>query len=306
MRTKALSTVGGIGPELAEDFSTSFLLTSAGWRSAFAHTAEAHGEGPITFSAMATQEFQWARSLMTIFMNTVPDHLSRLPWILRVRFVFALSYYPLLSIAMLGGLALPIIAVVADEPWVRVDYVDFLVRWAAMELCLLSIVDFLRNRGLLRPVLVPLVSWESWLYAFSRWPYIVWGVLAAVIQQWRPRKIMFLVTPKAVHGMQQLHASMIAPYCSVTMMLSVVGIWGHDRTGVQGYVFLCLLGAVCYAIVAVAVPLLHAQESARSNDVRLLTAIRKTVGRPLMLASISALAALVAVFIFSAHVIGGI
>ena len=30
VRTHALKTIGGIGPELAEDFSTSFLLTSAG------------------------------------------------------------------------------------------------------------------------------------------------------------------------------------------------------------------------------------------------------------------------------------
>lgn len=303
VRTEALRTIGGIGPELAEDFSTSFLMTSAGWRSAFAHTAEAHGEGPITFTAMVTQEYQWARSLVTIFLDTVPDHLSRLPWILRARFVLALIYYPVLSMAMLGGLTLPVIAVVADEPWVRVGYVNFLAWWAVLELCLLGILDFLRSRGLLRPVAAPLVSWESWLYAFSRWPYIVWGVLTAVLQHWRPQRVLFRVTPKTNQGMQRLHTTVMVPYCSITMVLSVVCIWGRDRADVVGYLFLCLLGAVCYGIVSVAVPLLHARESARLNGVQLATAIRQTVDRPLMLGAASALVTLVAAFLFSAHVI---
>ena len=52
VRTGALRDIGGVGPGLAEDFSTSFLLTSAGWHGAFAIDAEAHGDGPGTFAAM--------------------------------------------------------------------------------------------------------------------------------------------------------------------------------------------------------------------------------------------------------------
>jgi cellulose synthase (UDP-forming) len=38
VRTRALRDIGGIGPELAEDFSTSFLFNAAGWQGAFAIT----------------------------------------------------------------------------------------------------------------------------------------------------------------------------------------------------------------------------------------------------------------------------
>jgi cellulose synthase (UDP-forming) len=36
VRTRALRDIGGIGPELAEDFTTTFLLNAAGWHGAFA------------------------------------------------------------------------------------------------------------------------------------------------------------------------------------------------------------------------------------------------------------------------------
>jgi cellulose synthase (UDP-forming) len=91
VRTDALRQIGGIGPDLAEDFSTTFLLTAAGWHGAFAIDAEAHGDGPNTFAAMTVQEFQWARSLATILLSLVPNNLRRLPWVLRFRFLYALS-----------------------------------------------------------------------------------------------------------------------------------------------------------------------------------------------------------------------
>src|SRR5260370_32961171 len=45
VRTEALRQIGGIGPELAEDFSAPFLPDAAGWQGAVAIDAEAHGGG---------------------------------------------------------------------------------------------------------------------------------------------------------------------------------------------------------------------------------------------------------------------
>jgi cellulose synthase (UDP-forming) len=289
VRTRALQDIGGIGPELAEDFSTSFLLTSAGWRSAFADTAEAHGEGPPTFSAMVTQEFQWSRSLMTLLLDTVPAHLRRLPWPLRARFLFALSYYPLLTLATLVGMALPIVAAISGEPWVDVDYVEFLLRWMAMNLAMLVLVFFLRSRDMLRPIVVPLVSWENWIYAFARWPYIAWGVAAALIQKVRPKPITFRVTPKSTAGIESLPARLILPYCAASAVFSLGAGIGQITTTAIGYIFLCLLGSLSYAAVAVAVPLLHAIEQARTTGITAWASARSTVGGALPAAAVVAL-----------------
>src|SRR5581483_7235588 len=46
VRTQALQEIGGLGPELAEDHSTTLLFNAHGWRGSFALNAIAHGDGP--------------------------------------------------------------------------------------------------------------------------------------------------------------------------------------------------------------------------------------------------------------------
>lgn len=283
VRTRALSGIGGVGPELAEDFSTSFLLTSAGWQGAFAHRAEAHGEGPPTFAAMLTQEFQWARSLVTVLLGIVPSHLPRLSWPLRLRFVFALSFYPLLVLTTTAGLLLPPVAAVTGVSWVNINYVDFILRWWGLSATLLVLTLFLRRRGLLRPRDVPVISWETWLYALARWPYIAWGVVAATVQQVRPRRVDFKVTPKGSGGLEELPVQLVAPYVGISVVLAWAALFGEGATNAAGYIFLCLLGAVTYAVVSFAVVLLHAYETARTSRVGMLKAVGRTVKVPLSL-----------------------
>src|ERR1700687_4305813 len=57
VRTMALKEIGGLGPELAEDHSTSLIMNAHGWRGVHALNAIAHGAGPQTFADLATQEF---------------------------------------------------------------------------------------------------------------------------------------------------------------------------------------------------------------------------------------------------------
>lgn len=285
VRTDALKTIGGVGPELAEDFSTAFLLTSAGWKSAFAYTAEAHGEGPHTFAAMVTQEFQWSRSLVMLFMDMVPNHLGRLSWPLRIRFLFALSYYPLLFITTVAGLALPVIAAVSGTAWVNVNYFEFIARWMLLNVCMLGITLFIRSRGLLRPPEAPIISWENWLYAFARWPFIAWGVIAAVVQKIRPRPLSFRVTPKTTGGLEPLPVRLVLPYGIISAVLSSAALIGEASTAAYGYVFLCVIGATCYGIVTAAVPLLHAREAAGNASVAFAAAVRRTAAAPLVIAA---------------------
>lgn len=303
VRTQALRMVGGIGPELAEDFSTTLLLTSAGWKSAFAHTAEAHGEGPRNFSSMATQEFQWSRSLMTLLMDTAPRHLRRLPWLLRIRFLFALAYYPILSIATLLGLAMPVIAAVTGDPWVRVNYFEFLVRWSVVDLATLGLMVFLRNRKLLRPKNAPVISWEGLIYVLVRWPFVIWGILAAVLQKFQPHTAEFRVTPKSSQSAQPLSSRLVVPYTAVSVALSLGALVGEATTRAYGYIFLCVIGAVCYAIVAVAIPALHALESSRATNEKFVMAVVKMASKPLALATCAGTLALAALITYPQYLL---
>ncbi|MDH6463975.1 cellulose synthase (UDP-forming) [Micromonospora sp. A200] len=288
VRTKALRDIGGLGPELAEDFSTTFLLTSAGWHGTFAIDAEAHGDGPLTVADMLTQEFQWSRSLTTLLYDLVPDHLRRLRVALRLQFAFQLSYYPLLAVVMVVGLALPPIAAVTGLPWVNVNYFEYLVRLAVVSLWLPPLTLLLRRRGLLRPRSAPVVSWENMLFALTRWPYVAWGVLAATRLNVRPRQVSFKVTPKARTGLEPLPTRLVLPYTVITVVLSAAALLGERSTHTLGYVFLCILGALCYAAVGLAVPVLHMVEAARAARLRVRSAVPTVIG-PLLVGVVALL-----------------
>lgn len=302
VRTAALKGIGGIGPELAEDFSTSFLLNSAGWQGAFALDAEAHGEGPHTFAAKAVQEFQWSRSLVVLLLEMLPRHLNRFPWRLRMRFMFALSYYPLLALTTIAGLTLPAIAAVTGVPWVNVNYFEFLARWAFVSLWLVLITCMVRRWGLMRPGDAPVLSWENWLYTLARWPFIARGVVAAVTQKFRPRAVDFKVTPKSRNSFERLDSKLLAPYYGISVLMSAAALTGEATTAAYGYVFLCLLAAGSYAAVALAIPLLHAKESAIAAKASLSTAVRATVAVPLAITAAVWVPLLVAIAQFPHYV----
>jgi len=303
VRTRALRDIGGLGPELAEDFSTTFLLNSAGWHGAFAIDAEAHGDGPITFAAMVTQEFQWSRSLVVMLLGMLPKHLRRMPGRLRLRFAFALSYYPLLALTTTCGLLLPPVAAVTGIPWVNVDYLSFLGHFWAMSFFLVLLTMLLRRRGLLRPVDAPLLSWEGWLFALARWPYVAWGGAAALMQRLRPKKVVFKVTPKNRDGMEPLPLRLMLPYLLITVVLSGAAVVGELTGPAIGYVFLCLLGSLSYALVTLAVGALHIREAARSAGVGVRRALR-TAALPMSAGLVALLPLAWALLIFPLYLRG--
>lgn len=264
VRTQALHEIGGLGPELAEDFTTTFLLNTAGWRGTFVLDAEAHGEGPPTLSAMLIQEFQWSRSLMTVLLDLVPGRISSLPWTLRLRFAFALSYYPLLAGVTMIGVLLPLTASLLREPWVNVNYFLFLTLWASMSVPLIASNLILRRRGVLRPARPKLVGWELMLFGLTRWPFIVWGVASAMIQRVRPKPITFKVTPKD-GGLEPLPARLLLPYTLISLIGSTALVVGMQNPGTRGYALLSLLSAMAYCAVSLACTALHALEMQRAT-----------------------------------------
>ena len=298
VRTRALHEIGGVGPELAEDFSTSFLMTSAGWHGAFAHRAEAHGEGPLTLAAMVKQEFQWSRSLVTVLLDTVPHHVRRLPWRLRFRFLFVLLYYPLMSSLSAAGICLPAIAAVTGVAWLHVNYLEFMAHWMSLGLCVFAVHFCLRYRGYLRPKDPPLVSWKTWMYVLARWPYILRGSVAALAQKVSPRTVRFAVTPKTRDGFERLPVSTVAPYLLIALSTSGCAVYGETHTAAVGYVFLCIASSVSYTVLSIAVCLLHAHEARFSPDTPFSTLVRRTVTAPLTFALILLVPLLLAVALY--------
>lgn len=139
VRTDALKEVGGLGPELAEDHSTTPIMNAAGWNGVHALDAEAHGDGPRSFADCMTQEFPWSRSLTTLLLMLTPKVLHKLPPRLLCQFLFSQLWYPIFSGIMLLSFALPLIAIGTRTPWVRVSYIQFLASSLVVNATLIAI-----------------------------------------------------------------------------------------------------------------------------------------------------------------------
>ena len=262
VRTNALKDIGGVGPELAEDFSTSFLLAAHGWKGVFSIDAIAEGDGPMSFSDGMTQELQWSRSLTTVALRYSPGHWKNLTRTEQFRFGFAQVWYPLFAGHLLVSIFLAPLAVVTNQPWVSVTMLDFALRAAIPTLIIVGLMSWFRSHGWLRPTESPVVSWEAALFNLARWPWNLVGIAQAVIGAIRGKEYSFRVTPKTSDGLQPLPPLTVAPYGLLVAGQSAVVLGAGEGSQAFGYVLLTTSTSAIYAAVAVAVVALHIVESA--------------------------------------------
>jgi cellulose synthase (UDP-forming) len=258
VRTAALKEVGGLGPELAEDHSTTLLLNAGGWKGVHAVDAIARGDGPETFADLAVQEFQWSRSLMTILLRYTPTYFRKLPVRLQAQFLFCQFWYPFFAV-WIAMYALPIYALVIDQNITGVAFFEFVLRMATLAVVLSALVYWIKGNGWLRPKEAKVVSWEGALFLLARWPWALIGVVVAVIDVIRGRTADFRVTPKG-GSRGELSARVLMPYffLSVTSSLPVIVL--SDVQVAKGFYFIAALNAVMYAVLLIVVVVRHARE----------------------------------------------
>ena len=126
---------------------------------------------------------------------------------------------------------------------------------------LLATLAWVRRQGWLRPVDTPLLSWETTLFLFTRWPWMLWGVAHSWAAWLVGRQFGFKVTPKGVAEAQPLVLKAIVPYLLISAVCAITAILQSDPGSAVGYFYFCLLNAVIYLTVTIAVIALHLRES---------------------------------------------
>ncbi len=265
VRTKALKDIGGIGPELAEDHSTTLMMNGHGWRGVHAIDAIAHGDGPPTFADCVVQEFQWSRSLMVLLLTLLPKYWHQLTWPMRLQFLFGELWYPLFSTSICIGLMLPVLAIATGQPWVEVSYIEFVLHTLPLCMLLIAIQSTLKQAGTLRPHNSPLLSWESALFQIVRWPWALYGSLMGVWMVVRKQHVEFRVTPKGAIAPTSLPWKVLAPYVAVLVFTFVPTILVRDAGRATGYYFFVILTQVFYAAALFSLVLVHRHEVERNS-----------------------------------------
>ncbi|MFK0385641.1 glycosyltransferase family 2 protein [Agrobacterium sp. NPDC090273] len=261
VRTRALKEVGGLGPELAEDHSTTLLMNAGGWRGVHAVNAIAHGDGPATFADLIVQEFQWSRSLMTILLQYSKQYVSKLPWKLKFQFLFSQLWYPLFSGFMALMFALPVVALISGRVLVNVTYPAFLAHFLPMSMFMILFAFFWRSTGAFRPHDAKLFSWEAMVFLFLRWPWSLLGILAAIRDTIRGSFVDFRITPKGTGEKPPLPIRVIAPYL-VLAAITLAAMVAAPREGqAQGFFVFAAINVAIYAGLSVFLLVRHAMEN---------------------------------------------
>ena len=263
VRTAALRDIGGLGPELAEDFSTTVLMNAGGWRGAFAIDALAHGDGPISVGDCLTQEFQWSASVTRLFVSMWRECSDRIPLAARLQLGFGPIWYLLFTGNLLLGYLLPILALVFHTPWVSVNLIEFFVRASIPSAVALLTVAWIRRCGWLRPSTAPVLSWETVLFEYVRWPWMAIGIAHALIGRVLRREFSFRVTPKGVAEARPVAQRLLLPYFVIVLAEAGTTILVEHPGEAIGYAYLAWLAAASYTVVIAAVVALQLHENAR-------------------------------------------
>ena len=261
VRTKALQAVGGLGPELAEDHSTSMILNAGGWKGMHAMDAIAYGEGPATVVDMIVQEFQWSRSLLTILLQYTPRYFSRLSGRQRLQFVFCQLWYPLLASFMALMFALPILALAFDIRYVDVTFPAFIAHVWPSILVMVVLIWCVRSDGFFRPRDAKVLGWEKMLFAIVQWPWVILGSVMAIRDSLFGGFVDFRVTPKGDGAFSAMPWAVLVPYAALALVSLLPVLLIEDITNAAGFYVFALINAGLYTLLFLVIVVNHLRES---------------------------------------------
>jgi cellulose synthase (UDP-forming) len=262
VRTAALQQVGGLGPDLAEDHSTSMILNAGGWRGVHAMDAIAIGQGPASITDLVTQEFQWSRSLVTLLLSHTPRYFAALPARQKFQFVFSQLWYPLFALFMAIMFALPITALLFDMRFAEVTFPAFLGHMLPSVLLLIYLAFRIRADGLFRPYDAKVLGWEKAVFAALQWPWVLLGCTMALRDRLLGGFVDFRVTPKGDKVAVMVPWPVLLPYLGLALLSLLPVFWVQEAQNSAGFYVFALVNAALYTSIFVAIVVNHHRENA--------------------------------------------
>ncbi|MBJ2150319.1 glycosyltransferase family 2 protein [Paracoccus sp. IB05] len=287
VRTRALRQVGGLGPELAEDHSTTMLLSAGGWRGVHAIDAIAIGDGPASVTDLVTQEFQWSRSLLSLLLQHSGRYLPKLSPRLRFLFVFCQLWYPLFALTALMMYLAPMVALAFDMRFANVTYPGFLLHAVPPVIVLLLIALRIRHDGFFRPVDAPVISWEKALFLAMQWPWALWGCAMAVRDRLTGSFVDFRITPKGEAAARTLPLKVLAVYTLLALGATLPVLFSAELANARGFLLLALLNAALYTALVVVIVWHHLRETGAIRHQSGLSTLGQTAAAGVVLATVA-------------------
>lgn len=218
IRRKALESIGGYQPGLAEDLETSIAFHAAGWRSAYVSEPLAPGFAPPDLDAWFTQQFKWARGVFETLLTAYPRYFSNLKLGQRLFYPVRMTYYWVGLITCLH-LFITLYALLGNNHNFLISFEQYLSHF----LPLFAVSLLIRILALRR--------WRHWslqsslqgkpiALVFATWPIYTLAWLMALLRI----PLGFRPTPKTATG--SISLLWVLPQL-VTTFLLVIGLFYH-------------------------------------------------------------------------------
>jgi len=246
-RMKALREIGGIGPESAEDHTTTLLYNAHGWRGGFARNAIAHGYGAVGMVDSMLQEFQWAMVGMRAALLITPQYFSQLSGKVKAQFILWELWYPLVTVITLISIFMPIYALYSGNPIVKVESEGFIYRYAWLMILFFVFSFWLRNQKHFRPHWSLPITLQTMAFQHLQFPWIaigwVYGLLQVVFHL-KPGKIAITDKDSII---KKMPFQFFIPHIVIIIIALVPFIIIPSQSEAHGYLFFAGLIAISYA-----------------------------------------------------------
>lgn len=212
IRRKALESIGGYQPGLAEDLATSIALHAAGWRSAYVAEPLAPGLAPPNFTAWFVQQLKWARGVFELLITAYPRFFPKLSWGQRLSYAVRMTKYWIGPAVAFHLFATIFILIFGSVP-VRDAFHTYLIHLAPV-----ALLDAIIRHTALR-------TWKHWampntsliramILVYATWPIYLLAWLMAVLRL----PLAFRPTPKSASG--ELNPVWLLPQLIALLFLS--------------------------------------------------------------------------------------
>lgn len=182
LRTKALKEAGGIGPEIAEDYTSTLMLNAIGWKGAFARNAIAHGMGAVGVVDCMIQEYQWSLVGMRAALLVAPKAFLKMPFKIKLQMVVWTFWYPVVTLISLISILIPPFSMWTNYSPIYIEGEQFWIKYLLLNATFIAYVYWLKNLKHLRPHWAWQLSWETMVFQILQLPWIFIGWVRGLYQ----------------------------------------------------------------------------------------------------------------------------
>ena len=270
LRTSALKQIGGIGPEIAEDYTTTAMMNSMGWKGGFAGNAIAHGMGAVGIKDSMHQEYQWALVGMRASLLVTPKLFFKFNNSVKFQSLIWTLWYPALSFVTSISILYPVYALFTGAKVLTIDNNAFWFYYLFLNISFVIYLHILKYKKMLRPTNAWAISWETMIFQLLQFPWILIGVVDGLLQVLRGynpltanKRIKITDKGQAVRGIEYKY---FLPHF-VIILINVLAILLVDKNSYNvGYFWFAWLNAAGYAFAVFTGIILSIKEAKNGED----------------------------------------